>query len=107
MGNGYLIEDVQPPLPATRFIGNNAWVGREAQVYAGVIRSFDKDGNESALGGLVVLPLVNGEVAGEAVFFPTPAPSTSLRILAAEGDVLLVQSDAGVLRFDAATRAWQ
>jgi hypothetical protein len=106
-GNGYLIDEVQPPLPATRFIGSNAWIGREAQVYAGVIRAFDKDGNERAQGGLAVFPLVNGEVAGDAVFFPAPAASGALRIIAAEGDVLLVQGDAGVLRFDVAARAWQ
>lgn len=106
-GKGYLVDEVQPPLPATRFIGNNAWLGRDAQVYAGVIRSLDKDGNETAQGGLVLFPLVNGEVAGDAIFFPAPAPSTALRISAAEGDVLVVQGDAGELRFDVTTRAWQ
>jgi hypothetical protein len=106
-GNGFLIDDVQPPLPALRFIGNNAWLGREAQVYAGVIRAFDKDGNESAQGGLAIFPVVNGEVAGDAVFFSAPVASASLRIIAGDGDVLLVQADAGVLRFDVATRAWR
>lgn len=106
-GDGYLVDEVQPPLPATRFIGNNVWLGRDAQVYAGVVRSFDKDGNESAQGGLAVFPLVNGEIAGDANFFPAPIPSSTLRIIAAEGDVLMVQSDAGVLRFDVATRVWQ
>jgi hypothetical protein len=106
-GAGYIVDDVTPPLPATRFLGNNAWVGQAAHVYAGLIRAFDKDGNETAQGGLVVFPVVNGEVAGDAVFYPAPTATGALRVIAAEGDVLVVQSDAGVLRFDVAAHAWQ
>lgn len=106
-GDGYIIEAVQPPLPATRFLGSNVWLTRDAQVYAGLIRTFDAKGNERVVGGLVVIPMVNGEQAGDAVFYPAPAATGALRITAAEGSVLALQSDAGVLRFDVPARAWR
>jgi hypothetical protein len=106
-GEGYLIEDVQPPLPAMRFIGSNVWVGRDAHAYAGLIRSFDGEGNESAAGGLALFPMVNGEITGDAVFYPAPNAAGAVRIIAAEGNVLIVQGDAGVLRFDVTMREWQ
>ena len=107
-GNGFIVNDVPPPLPATRFIGSNVWVGQGAHAYAGLIRAYDKNGTESAQGGLAVFPVMNGDVAGDAVFYPAPAQAGVLRIIAAEVDVLVMQSDAGdVLRFDLANRAWQ
>ncbi len=49
VGDGVLIDDVQPPLPAHVFTGNNVWMGQTTsggvlQIYAGLVRDWTDEG---------------------------------------------------------------
>ncbi len=108
LGWGYLLAEATPPLPASQFIGNNAWQRRVGNirtiVYAGTRRD-EKGARIAALAvfrrddaALVWQPFAGGELFK---LYPAPGARGTLRILSARGNVLDLRDEANRrFRFD-------
>lgn len=104
-GSGFIVEGLQPPLPAATFRGveGNMWFtdpanGARVTIWAGA------SGQDREQGILVVAsdgPRVEG-------IYPAPGKHGSLRIVGADGIVLrLIARDGTELAFDVASRTYR
>ncbi|BCX04890.1 MAG: hypothetical protein KatS3mg053_2828 [Candidatus Roseilinea sp.] len=107
-GDGEIVEGVAPPLGAMEFLPGNAWNGDNVVVFAGLVRDPTTGGDDAHARGGVAVFAVNA--AGEYVFPPrlsrAPVRTAALRIVRAEGSVLMLSDGEALLRFDAIARTW-
>ena len=111
--SGYVIEDVQPPLPAATFIGHNVWIGNVngdvVQVYAGLVRDWNSEGkgDVSERGGLVIFTVQADGTIVPVSIARAPDRVGALRIVSADGGVLTLSTDDGrPLHFDLVNQLW-
>lgn len=108
LGWGYLLAEATPPLPASQFIGNNAWQRRVGAIRTIVYAGTRRDEGGAKVAALAVFrrddsrdvwqPFAGGEQF--KIYRPAGARGT-LRIVSARGAVLELRDAANVrFRFD-------
>jgi len=91
-GDGEIINDLQPPLPAAQWVPGNVWQaneprGKRVMVWAGA------DGIDPAQGAVLVT--LEGPVFDR--IYPAPEKHGSLKVESAEGRVLRLRAEDGTL----------
>jgi hypothetical protein len=111
LGDGVVVTDVQPPLPAHVFIGNNMWLGEVdgavTQVYAGTVRGWTGEGVVTEHGGVAAFDvLADGTIALRAIV-RGPEGAAALSVVDMEGNRLTLVDAAGrTFGFDVITQQW-
>lgn len=106
-GSGAIIEGIAPPIGAAAFLSENLWRGlangQMVRVFAGLVRDPASGGvDEQTQGGVLFVSDAEGRVR----LIEAPLPTHALRIIGAEGSVLILSDGSVSLRFDAAREAW-
>ncbi len=109
-GDGVILEEVAPPIPATLFLAENAWRGainsragaRTVLVFAGRVRDPALGGvDETQRGGVAVIHAWH-----DWRIIAAPEGVGTLRIVSAANAVLVLSDGARTLRFDVRSELW-